>query len=170
MRSVPPMRERHPEDRRPRNGLRILRTPRLPSDGWPRRCLAPANSMRSRRGCTSRHCEGPGRASPPRPGGVRHTTEPPATKGRQAGQDRGGGARHPRGGMAVLLGPAEARALPLPRSLAHLKRGISERSGRRHGSGQQAGIPGRDTRCRRARSRTTRCLRAPRGLPRGITR
>ena len=46
------------------------------------------------------------------------------------GEDCGGGARRPRGGMAELLGPergVEARAVPRPRSLADLKRGISEK-------------------------------------------
>ena len=45
------------------------------------------------------------------------------------GQDRGGGARLPRGGMAKLnySDRSEVLGIPLPRSLANLKREISKK-------------------------------------------
>ena len=56
---------------------------------------------------------------------------------------------------------AEARSMPLPRSLANIKPRSPRRSGQRHDSGREAGPPRRSTRCREARGRTARLLVVP---------
>ena len=55
---------------------------------------------------------------------------------------------------------AEACSMPLPRSLANIKREISEK---KWDNGQEAGPPRRSTRCRKDRGRTAWWLEAPRG-------
>jgi len=59
--------------------------------------------------------------------------------------------------------------MPLPRSLAHLKREITEKKWAEAGSGLEAGPPGRNIRCRRARGPTARLRGVPRGWPQGST-
>jgi len=63
----------------------------------------------------------------------------------------------------------EARPMPLPRSLANLKREISEKKwveARRWAEGQASG---RSTKCRKATSQTARLLGVPSGSLQGIT-
>ena len=48
-------------------------------------------------------------------------------EGGPVGETRGRGARHKWSGVAGLLGSSEAREMTLPRSLAHLKREITEK-------------------------------------------
>jgi len=66
-------------------------------------------------------------------------------------------------------GRAEVRSTPLPRSLANLKREISEKKGRKPDGGQEAGPPGRSTKCQKATSQTARLLRVPKGSPQDTT-
>ena len=54
--------------------------------------------------------------------------------------------------------------MPLPRSLADLKREISEKKGWTHDDGREAGPPGRSTKCRKATSRTARLAGSPKRL------
>jgi len=91
------------------------------------RRVAPANSTRSRPESTSPRCGEPGRCH-------HRDSVAPSTQesrrqreGRRVGEGRSGRARRPRGGMAKLLGQTGARPMPLPRSLANLKREISEK-------------------------------------------
>jgi len=79
------------QDRRLWNGSQSPPMRRRPSDGWPRRSLAPARSTRSRR------------------------------EGRRMGQARGGGARCPLSGMADYVDQQRARTMPPRWSLAHHK-------------------------------------------------
>jgi hypothetical protein len=59
--------------RQPRRGLRSSQMPRLPSNAWPRRNLAPARCMRYRLESTSRRFGEHDRTSPLRPDGAQPT-------------------------------------------------------------------------------------------------
>jgi len=59
----------------------------------------------------------------------------------------------------------EARAMPLPRSLAHLKREISEKKWVEACQWAGGRTSKTNTECPKARGRTARLLRVPRGLP-----
>jgi len=61
----------------------------------------------------------------------------------------------------------EARAVPLPRSLAHLKQ--ERKSGWRRANGLEAEPPRQSAECRKPRGRMARLLGAPKGSPRGFT-
>jgi len=85
------------------------------------------------------------------------------------GENCGGGARRPRGGMAELLRPKGGPDDASPTIPRQPQAGHRRRSGWKHASGLEAGPAKRSIGCRR-KSRTARWLGAPRGLPRGSTR
>jgi len=152
------------EDRRHRNKSRSSPTHRPPSDGWPRRSRALARCTRFGQGSASQCYRGPGRTSPSRSGGAQHT---------RGSQETSKWAKlateEPDARGVEWLGYsdwAEARAMPLPRSFAHLKRRFRRRSGQKRSSGREARPPGTSTKCRAGRSWMSGLQVAPRGSPR----
>jgi len=140
---------------------------RRPSDGWPQRSLALANSTRS----------GPESTSPAEgQAGYHHRDSvAPGTQG-VVGNEKAdewakiaAAARHPRVEWLNYSDRTEARPMPLPRPPRTPSGKSRRRSGLRQDGGLRAGPPGRNTECRKATSRTARRQGAPRGPPQGTT-
>ena len=97
---------------------------------WPGAAIrSPGSNTLSRRGSTSPLCVGPGRASSPKPGGAQRTRESPATRRPTSGRRLRRRSQPPMVYVEWLnySDRTEVRAMPLPRSLANLKREISEK-------------------------------------------
>jgi len=148
------------EGRQRRSGSRFSRTPKPPSDGWLRRCLALVNIAALRRA---------------KPGITIEIRWCPAHKGVQdngkADEWAKVAAEEPDTCGVEWLNYSdrtEALPMPLPRSLANLKRGISGKKRVEAGRWAGPGPPGRSTKCRKNTSRTARLLGVPRGSLQGI--
>ena len=88
----------------------------------------------------------------------------------RVGESCGGRARHPWSGMAELLGPGGGGGCAQCRSRdpSQTSSGRSRRNNeRKHDNGPGAEPPGRNTKCRKATSRTARLLGGPSGSLRG---
>jgi len=111
-----------------------------------------------------------GRASSPRSGGTRRTRESPATKGQRMGEVRAEEPDAREVEWLSYLNRVEAHAVPLPRSLAHLKRKISEKKWAETRQWAGGGTSGKKYKIPKSQRPDGMVAGAPRGLSHGSTR